>query len=155
MNELKVLPATRYPEQADEYECDKCGRLITRYLHKGRAHVERPIGRERYFCRCGQSYLSGSTEWDHLRDAEKRRRIKMLWFSLTRFFLPSLISVAFACVALQFRIYWLLALWVIAAIPTFVFLCLSAVSLFELVPIAASLRRTRVGAGFGSRRGLR
>jgi hypothetical protein len=139
-----ILPASRFPEQADEYECDKCGRLVTKHLSCGRAHVEKPIGPERYRCRCGETFLSGAVEWDHLRDSERRRRMKMLLFVYTRFLLPLLIPVVFAFLALHYRNYWLLAVCVLVLIPTIVLLYLSAISLLELILIAASLWRTRV-----------
>jgi hypothetical protein len=48
MLDATILPASKFPEQADEYERDKCGRLVTKHLNRDRAHVEKPIGRERY-----------------------------------------------------------------------------------------------------------
>jgi len=33
------------------------------------------MGPERYICECGQKYLTGATEWDHLGDAERRKRV--------------------------------------------------------------------------------
>jgi hypothetical protein len=59
-------PASEFPEAADVYVCDKCGRDMTRHLYRGRAHVRQPLGPVRYFCCCGQDYLSGATEWDYL-----------------------------------------------------------------------------------------
>jgi hypothetical protein len=144
MLDATILPASRFPERADEYECDKCGRFITKHLFAGRAHVERPIGRERYRCRCGETYLSGAAEWDHLGDWERSRRAKMLLFVCSRFLLPALLVVVFAYLAVRYHNYWLLAVCMLVSIPTIVFLCLSAFSLFELVSIAASLWRTRV-----------
>jgi hypothetical protein len=69
----KQLCASAFPEPADVYLCDKCGRDVTVHLHRGRAHVRQPLGPVRYFCRCGQDYLSGATEWDYLSDWEKRQ----------------------------------------------------------------------------------
>lgn len=69
-------PASEFPEAADVYVCDKCGRDITRHLHHGRAHVRRPLGPVRYSCRCGQVYISGATEWDYLSNWEKRQWLK-------------------------------------------------------------------------------
>jgi hypothetical protein len=144
MLDATILPASRFPEQADEYECDKCGRLITKHLNCGRAHVEMPIGRERYRCRCGETYLSGAVEWDHLSDWERHRSMKMLLFVYTRFLLPLLVPIIAALLALHYRNYWLLAACLLVLIPTIVLLYLSAISLFELILIAASLWRTRV-----------
>jgi hypothetical protein len=69
-------PASEFPETADLYVCDECGRDITVHLHRGRAHVRQPLGPVRYVCRCGQSYLSGATEWDYLSDWEKQQWLR-------------------------------------------------------------------------------
>src|SRR3954468_14606453 len=71
----KQLPASEFPAPADAYLCDTCGKDITRHLHAGRSHVLRPLGPLRYMCQCGQKYLSGAVEWDHLDDWEKRKRM--------------------------------------------------------------------------------
>jgi hypothetical protein len=68
----KRLRASEFPEPADVYVCDKC-RDLTVHLHRGRAHVRQPLGPVKCFCRCGQDYLSGATEWDYLSDWEKRQ----------------------------------------------------------------------------------
>ena len=68
------LPPSAFPEKADVYVCDKCGRDITKHFRPGRAHVWAPMGRERYQCLCGQKYLTGAREWDHLGDWERVRR---------------------------------------------------------------------------------
>src|SRR4030095_782821 len=70
------LPASSFPERADVYICDKCGREVTRHLRRGHAHVWAPMGRERYLCPCGEKYLTGATEWDHLGQWERRRRFR-------------------------------------------------------------------------------
>jgi hypothetical protein len=150
MLDATILPASRFPERADEYECDKCGRLVTKHLRAGHAHLEKPIGRERYRCRCGESYLSGAVEWDHLGDWERRRRAGMLLNFCTRFLLPSSISVGFAFLAIKYRNYWLLAICTLVSIPTIVFLYISVINLFELILIAASLWRTRVSGRFAA-----
>jgi uncharacterized integral membrane protein len=69
------LPASRFPEPAVVYVCDKCGRNITKHLHPGRAHVATPIGPPWYTCRCGQKYLSGAVEWDNLGEWQRRSRV--------------------------------------------------------------------------------
>lgn len=71
--QTKQLPASQFPEPADVYICDSCGRDITAYLHLGRAHVRRPLGPARYVCRCGEKYLSGAAEWDNLSDWDRRQ----------------------------------------------------------------------------------
>ena len=72
---LVKLPASAFPNRADIYSCDKCGLDITKNLRPGRAHVWKPMGPERYRCRCGQVYLTGATEWDHFSERERRGRI--------------------------------------------------------------------------------
>src|ERR1700757_78582 len=69
-------PASEFPDAADVYLCDKCGRDITAHFHRGRAHVRQPLGPVRYVCRCGQAYLSGATKWDHLSVWEKRQWLR-------------------------------------------------------------------------------
>ena len=69
------LLASAFPERADVYICDSCGRDITK-LHPGEAHIEQPIGPVRYVCLCGRKWLSGAAEWDHLGDWERRRRVQ-------------------------------------------------------------------------------
>ena len=69
------LPASAFPTRADVYVCDKCGRKITKHFRPGQAHVWKPMGAERYRCRCGQLYLTGATEWDHLGNWERKRRV--------------------------------------------------------------------------------
>lgn len=71
-----TLPASSFPSAATTYLCDTCGSDITKHLHHGRAHVWQPMGPQRYRCRCGQSWLSGAVEWDHLGDWERRRRVR-------------------------------------------------------------------------------
>jgi hypothetical protein len=71
-----VLPASAFPNPAMTYVCDNCGRDVTRHLHCGQAHVWQPMGPQRYTCRCGQRWLTGAVEWDHLGDWERRRRIR-------------------------------------------------------------------------------
>jgi hypothetical protein len=73
---LTRLPASAFPGRADVYLCDKCERDITRYLRPGRPHASAPMRRERYLCPCGEKYLTGATEWDHLGHRERLRRIQ-------------------------------------------------------------------------------
>jgi hypothetical protein len=72
----------------------------------------------------------------------------MLLFVYTRFLLPPLIPVAFAFLAFHYHNYWLLAVCMLIFIPTIVGLFLGAISLLELIAIAASLWRTRVAGRF-------
>jgi hypothetical protein len=67
---LITLPASAFPNRADVYVCDKCGRDITKHLRPGQSHTWAPMGRERYLCLCGQKYLTGAREWDHFSERE-------------------------------------------------------------------------------------
>jgi len=71
---LVTLPASAFPARADAYLCDKCERDITKHFRPATSHSWEPMGRERYECLCGQRYLTGAKEWDHLGDRERRRR---------------------------------------------------------------------------------
>jgi hypothetical protein len=73
---LITLPACAFPNRADIYVCDKCGRDISKHFRPGRAHVWTPMGPERVRRVCGQKYLTGATEWDHLGDWERNRRVR-------------------------------------------------------------------------------
>ncbi len=70
------LPASSFPDRADLYICDKCGRDITKNLRPGHAHAWAAIGPERYACSCGQNYLTGAIEWDHLGEWKRKRRVQ-------------------------------------------------------------------------------
>ena len=74
-NPGKQVPASKFPEPADVYICDRCGRDITAHLHPPQSHSARPFGPLRYTCVCGERYLSGAVEWDNLDKWEKRRRL--------------------------------------------------------------------------------
>src|SRR5262245_60649726 len=65
---------------ADRYLCDRCERNITKHFWLGRAHVETPLGPEKYTCVCGETYRIGFEEWDYLGDRERRKRVSMTIF---------------------------------------------------------------------------
>jgi hypothetical protein len=73
---LKTLPASGFPERADAYICDKCARDVTKYFRLRQSHSWTPMGPARFVCRCGQCYLTGAIEWDHLGLPERHRRIR-------------------------------------------------------------------------------
>jgi len=140
---IKQLHASEFPEPADVYVCDKCGRDITSHLRRGRAHVRQPLGPSWYVCACGQSYPSGAAEWDDLSDWERRRWSAGVGLAVIVLLLLAVLSVLVYS-AIVIRSTALVALSVVA------FVCL--ISLFPLfiailaVPfqIAASLWRTRI-----------
>lgn len=79
-SEGTCLPASQFPEPADLYLCDRCGRDLTNQVYRGRAHVRMPLGRPRFHCACGAQFLSGVTEWDSLHPSDRRRRIRDIYF---------------------------------------------------------------------------
>jgi hypothetical protein len=78
-----TLSASAFPTSADVYLCDKCGRDVTKHLHRGQAHVWKPIDPNRYQCRCGEKYLIGATEWDHLGEWERKGVSDKPWDSVS------------------------------------------------------------------------
>jgi hypothetical protein len=66
------LPASRFPERASTYFCDKCGEDITEHFSVRCGHGSPPLGPPTFYCECGERYLSGTREWDHLGPNEKR-----------------------------------------------------------------------------------
>jgi hypothetical protein len=140
----KQLRASEFPEPADVYVCDRCGREITAHLRRGQAHVWRPLGPLRYVCPCGQKYLSGAVEWDNLSDWEQRQRSRQT-FGLLIIALAILtgfgILVYFAVTRHSLLFLILSAL---AFIPSVVFFSLLVASLLDVFGIAASLWRTRI-----------
>jgi hypothetical protein len=140
----KQLRASQFPELADLYVCDKCGKDVTAQLQHGQAHVWRPLGPLRYVCSCGQKYLSGAVEWDNLSDWEKRQRSRQT-FGLT--IITSVILSGFGFLvhfAVTRQSIPLFVLCTLAAIPASVFLAMLGASLLDVFGIAASLWRTRV-----------
>jgi hypothetical protein len=136
-------PASQFPEPADVYFCDQCRRDITTHLHRGRAHVRQPLGPVRYVCRCGQSYLSGATEWDYVSDWAQGYWLRdvllifillpiiaaygtLVYFAVVH---NSVVMIALSVVAIPFALAALLIFVLTLPIP------------FE---IAASILRTRV-----------
>ena len=139
----RTVPASEFPTPADAYVCDKCGRDITKHLHPGRAHVRPPLGPARYTCRCGERYLSGAIEWDHLAPWDQRR-----WMADTRLavivsgaLILFLLALAIAVRRHSVLLSCLLMAGMLFSIPLWpLFLAVLSVP-FE---IAASLWRTRV-----------
>jgi hypothetical protein len=143
------LPASAFPQRADVYVCDKCGRDITKYFQPGRAHVHTPMGPERFLCRCGQKYLTGATEWDHLSEWDRKQR------TVPIFLFGSVLSVVFAVpgvlvyLALRRSTAALLSALAITALP---FVLLVLAQLPGWLAILASIRRTRFGSSIVSER---
>jgi|SRR5271155_4438671 len=97
---LTTRPASAFPDWADVYTCDKCGCEVTRQFHPPVSHSWPPMGHETFVCRCGQRYLTGAMEWDHLSSSERRRRVGLTLF------LGAILSLA--CSALASLVYLVL-----------------------------------------------
>lgn len=131
------LPASSFPTLADIYVCDKCGRDITRHFRRPVGHAWSTIGPQRYVCVCGEKWLTGAVEWDHLPSWDQRRRIQhtlMLSFVLVLWFL---VPGVFVCVMFEFN-----RLAVALALLATMLVVLPIGSL--ALDIAASVWRTRV-----------
>lgn len=71
---LLTLPVSAFPDRADVYVCDKCGTDATKLLRPRISHSWSPMGPERFRCDCGETYLTGATEWDHFGGFERSKR---------------------------------------------------------------------------------
>src|SRR5579864_5726835 len=129
------IPASRFPEAADAYFCDKCGRDLTRHLHRGQAHVRQPIGPMRYTCDCGEPYLTGATEWDCLSDWDKRQWRSDIGLAIILFALL-LIPVGLGYMAWHRRSVLMLVVFAVSLTFEMVFLRLCFYSLVGFVDIA-------------------
>jgi len=96
------------------------------------------MGPERYVCRCGQSYLTGAREWDHLSEATRKQRIVQIIVT------GILFSVPFSFIGLGLY-FWLhrsrRALIFALAMATIPFL---VVFVPFFLSVAASMYRTRI-----------
>lgn len=140
----KQLRASQFPQPADAYVCDMCGRDITAQHHRSSAHVWRPLGPLRCVCPCGQEYLSGAVEWDNLSDWEKRQRSAQTSGLLI---ICSAALVGFAILvylALARHNTVLLILSALAVIPSSMFFGMLIALLLDAFHIAASAWRTRI-----------
>ncbi len=140
---LKTFPASGFPQRADTYICDKCARDVTRYFRLHQSHSWTPMGPARFVCRCGQRYLTGAIEWDHLGLPEKHRRIRQTL--VLGVFLSGMLSIFGILVyfALRFLFDLRQAGFLVAAFITAVpFVWLQMTFWPEVL---ASMWRTRVG----------
>src|ERR1700722_14477123 len=138
----KQLCASAFPKPADVYLCDKCGSDVTVHLHRGRADVGNLIVDVRYFCPCGQDYLSGANEWDYLSGWEKRQWLRnILLMSILFAALAGFVVFAYSALVRRSPVMILLSVAGVPFVAVFfrLFIITSAVP-FE---IAASRWRTR------------
>ena len=69
------LPVSKFPEWAQVYVCDTCGRDVTRFMRRNwSSHQGPPLGPETQTCVCGRVYKTGFVEWEHLTLREQQRR---------------------------------------------------------------------------------
>lgn len=139
---LITLPASAFPDRADAYVCDKCGSDITKHFRPGTSHAWTPMGRERYKCLCGHWYLTGATEWDHLGDRERSRRVRDTFglgvlISAT-FSVPGLLAYLVLHFAFGLREAAVITGWIITVLP----FCLMQIGFWP--GVVASMWRTRV-----------
>jgi hypothetical protein len=139
---ISRLPASRFPEPAEIYFCDHCGRDLTKNLYRDRAPVWQPLQPMWYVCPCGRKYLSGAAEWDDLTTWERKQRIWQLRIGFVLFALL-VVPVALAYFALRYGGAALLAVVGIALIPSVLVakpFCFVVLDLYEII---ASIWRTR------------
>jgi hypothetical protein len=144
LNLNSTVPASRFPEPADLYVCDKCGRDITEHLHRGRPHVWRPLGPVRYVCVCGAKYVTGALEWDNLSKWERTRRLRQGLGLLAILGLILTPISALLYVAFNHAGFLLTVLAILSASPAIVCLALFVGTALDLMEIVASVLRTRV-----------
>ena len=135
-----TLPASAFPTPADAYVCDKCDRDITKHLHRNQAHVWLAMGPNRYQCVCGQKYLTGAREWDHLGEWERKRRARQTLELGTLFSAPFLALGLLIYLTMSPSKGVLIGVFALSACP---FLLMN---LPFWVSVAASIWRTRVGS---------
>jgi hypothetical protein len=139
---ISRLPASRFPNPAEVYFCDNCGRDLTKNLHHDRSLVWQPLRPRWYVCQCGRQYLSGAAEWDNLTTLERKQRIRQLGIGPVLFAL--LIIPGFLAYFARYGSAALLAALAIALIPSILVARLLGFVLLDVFEIIASVWRTRV-----------
>ena len=140
---MTTLLASKFPERADAYVCDGCGRDITPKLHPGHAHVRQPLGSSTYTCHCGQKYLSGAIEWDQLGSWEKQQWMRDVWLAII-VVAALILFVLTGYVAIKRRSLLLSCVMVLLALFSIPLWSLFSAILSIPFEIAASLWRTSV-----------
>jgi hypothetical protein len=137
------LPANDFPARADEYFCPSCGRDVTKQVRARQSHSWTPLGPMRFTCPCGQKYLTGAIEWDHLGRYQRLRRVRMVLLESVCLSILSSIPASLFYVALRFvfdlRRVGSTVAWLI------IFLPFVLVQLTFWFGVLASIRRTRFG----------
>lgn len=151
LNLNSTVAASRFPEPADVYVCDKCGKDITEHLHRGLPHVWRPLGPTRYACVCGAKYVTGAMEWENLSEWERTQRLTqglglLVILGLILTLIGALLYFVFNRSGL-----WLIVLAILSASPAIVCSALFVATALDLMEIVASVFRTRVAGIWRSR----
>jgi len=151
LNLSSTIPASRFPEPADVYVCDNCGRDITEHLHRGRPQVWRALGPVRYVCVCGAKYVTGAAEWDNLSESERKRRLRQGVVTLV--FLGLILAPIGVLLYFAFNRggFVLTVLAILSASPAIVCLALFLGTALDMMEIIASVYRTRVAGIWRSR----
>jgi hypothetical protein len=145
LNEVSAgsLPASRFPERAGAYLCDKCGKDITKNFYVRKGHGTPRLGPPTFYCEFGERYLSGTREWDQLGTNEQRTTLRFLRISaiLT---LPFFISLAALVAGIYEHNRTLMILGTVLTVLTSPLSIFLAFCSLEIRDIAASIYRTRV-----------
>jgi hypothetical protein len=140
---ISQLPASRFPDPADLYFCDNCGRDLTKSLYRDRAPLWQPLRPMWCVCQCGRKYLSGGSEWDELTTWEREQRIAQLSIGVVLFaFL--IVPVLLAYFALRYGGAALIAIVGIALIPSVLAAKPFGFAVLDAYEIIASIWRTRM-----------
>lgn len=143
---ISGLPASRFPDPADHYFCDDCGRDLTRNLYPDRAPLWQPLRPMWYACQCGRKYMSGAAEWDDLSSWQRKQRLAQLSIGFLLFALV-VIPATLAYFALRYGGAALLAVVGIALIPSILAAKPFGFIVLDVCEIVASIWRTRLVAG--------
>jgi len=137
------LPASRFPDPADLYFCDNCGRDLTKRFHTDTGSVWQPICPAWFVCECGRKYLSGASEWDDLTAWERRQRLAQLKIGFALFAIL-IIPVTLSYLALRYGGAARFAVLAIALVPSILVAKPFALVVLDLFEIVTSIWRTRV-----------
>jgi len=99
------------------------------------------MGPNRYECACGQKYLAGATEWDHLGEWERRNRTKQTLGLGVAFSIPFLVIGLLIYLLMSRSKGVLIGVFALSACP---FLLMNLPFWFS---VAASIWRTRIRSG--------
>lgn len=143
MNVLLVACQPRFPERASTYFCDKCGEDITEHFCVCRGHANPPLGPPTFHCECGERYLSGTREWDHLGSNEKRRSLGGLGIT-GLFAFPFVVSLTSAALGIYEHYRALTIAGTILTVLSAPFAVCLVPFFLEVRDIATSIYRTRI-----------